>query len=455
MPKTRTLLAIPTYLGRLENSDVIFSLVHATKAGSENQWQLGLSSSSANATGFNQLYCQALDLRDKGQASHFLMLHSDIVPEIHFIDKMHEIMEKTGCDVLSAVSPIKDRLGLTSTALEQAVGDRDAEWGGPRRLTMREIMKMPPTFTAPNLLVNDGLMLVDLRKPWTDQMYFHFDDRIGMYQGKRVPQMRPEDWNWSRDARKLGATLYATREVKLTHRGQQDFPNSCAWGEMQTDAVYHCPGVPDGLLDTMDTIPGWFQPEEGATLYLQAVEGLKVAPQIVEIGSWKGRSTFVLASACKAAGKHWIGDAQDIATVHAIDPHEGDLNSEGKDLKTDKTYDEFMANMVRTGVRDHVRAKVCKSTEVNWFGGPIGLLFIDGKHDYESIATDYEHFFKWVPEGAIVAFHDYADAEPDVKRFVDEEIGEGALEHVMLTGSLRVCRVPKGSKTKPLAEMRV
>lgn len=455
MPKTSTLLAIPTYLGRLENAEVLFSLVHATKPGSENAWMPGLSNTSANCTGFNKMYCQALDLRDAGTITHFLMLHSDIVPEIYFIDKLHEIMEKVGCDVLSAVSPIKDSMGLTSTAIDQVVGDRDEDWGGPRRLTMREIMKMPPTFTDPNILVNTGLMLVDLRKPWTDKIFFHFDDRIGLYRGKRVAQMKPEDWNWSRDARKLGATLYATREVKLTHRGQQDFPNSMAWGEMETDVLYHCPGVPDGILDTMDTIPGWFDPQEGAQLYIHAKKALEVAPRMVEIGSYQGRSTFVLASAAKAVGTHWQGDTQHPIKVHAVDPHMGDLNSQGKDIAAAPSLEEFKANMERLGVQEHVTTHVCKSTEVNWYGGPIGLLFIDGKHDYESVAADFEHFIKWVPPGGYVCFHDYMDVEPDVKKFVDEEIGTGTLEHVVLTGSLRICRVPVTSKVRPLLEMRV
>lgn len=442
MAKTTTVLAIPTYLGRLENSEVVFSLLNATKPGSENAWRPAQSSTSANCTGFNKLYCEALDLRDKGEVTHFLMLHSDIVPEIYFIDKLHEVMERTGADVVSAVSPIKDRFGLTSTALEQKVGDRDDEWGGPRRLTMREIMRMPPTFTAPNLLINTGLMLVDLRKDWADKVFFHFDDRIGMYRGKRVPQMKPEDWNFSRDARKLGAKLFATREVKLTHRGQQDFPNSVAWGEMETDTLYHCPGVPDGVLDTMDTIPGWFHPEEGARLYLHAKEAVEVAPTFVEVGSWQGRSTFILASVCKEAWAKRQGEGV-CPRVHAVDPHEGNLYANGKGVKTDPSFEAFQKNMERTEVKDYVAPLVCRSRDVAWRGDPIGLLFIDGLHDYENVKADYAQFISHVPPGGIVAFHDYGPEDPDVIRFVDELVNSKQLEHVALTGTLNVCRVPK------------
>jgi hypothetical protein len=450
---TKTLVAMPTYLGRIEDASVLYSLMHATKPNSVNDWRLATGSTSANCTGFNKLYAEALDLRDAGQITHFLMLHSDIVPEIHFLDKLHEIMARLGCDVVSAVSPIKDRLGLTSTALEQRVGDRDDDWGGPRRLTMREIMKMEPTFTAPNLLVNDALMLVDLRKDWADKVWFHFDDRIGLYRGKRVPQMKPEDWNFSRDAKKLGAVLYATREVKLTHRGQQDFPNSCAWGEMETDVLYHCPGVPDGVIDTMDQIPGWFDPEEGSQLYLFARKALELSPTLVEIGSYQGRSTYMLAKAAEAKGEWCVGDTPHHAKVFAIDPHAGNLNSEGKNVKYPPSLEAFEANMQKHGVRKYITPMVNKSTEVNWFGGGIGLLFIDGMHDYESVAADFEHFIKWVVPGGYVCFHDYSNLEPDVKKFVDEEIGTGTLEHVILVGTLRVCRVVKVEK--PLAEMRV
>jgi hypothetical protein len=124
------------------------------------------------------------------------------VPERFFLDKMVDLMEKTGADVLSAVIPIKSQEGMTSTALDEPVGDMPLEWR-VKRLTMREIFeKYPPTFTTDTLLVNTGLMLVDLQKPWVfdESLVFTIRDKILRYRGQRVPAIVPEDWpaRWGR-----------------------------------------------------------------------------------------------------------------------------------------------------------------------------------------------------------------------------------------------------------------
>ena len=47
----------------------------------------------------------------------------------------------------------------------------------------------------------------------------------------------PEDWLFSRQARANGAKLFATREVKLLHRGPKSFGNMNAWGTAKTDGA--------------------------------------------------------------------------------------------------------------------------------------------------------------------------------------------------------------------------
>jgi predicted O-methyltransferase YrrM len=429
MAKTKTYLAMPTYLGRIENSEVVISIVHCRKEGSENLFQLGQCNTSANCTGFNTLWCEALDQRDKGEATHFLMLHSDIVPQVEFLDKMHEIMARTGADILSAVSPIKDSKGLTSIALDEQLGDRDFDWA-PRRLTMKEIHTMEPTFTLPNLLINTGLMLVDLRKDWTNHIWFHFDDRIAVFNGKRTPQMRPEDWNFSKDARKLGAKIWATREVTLTHHGQQSFPTAFPWGEWDTDQVYHCEGVPPGVLDTMSAIGGWFKPEEGALLYKAAEAAFKISDHVMEVGSFMGRSTSVLGAAAKRAGEQ--------KRVFAVDPHEGNC---GPEYKGYDTFETFKANMIKAGVSYQIVALRTKSENV-LCNEQLGLLFIDGLHDYENVRNDYLKFVQHVKPGGLVAFHDYEPAYPGVMKLVDEEVAAGRLKSQVKAQNLMLCQVP-------------
>jgi len=225
-------LGIPTYLDRIESSGTMFAVVHCTR---EHTVAAISSSCSANCWGFNTLWLQALDLRARG-FTHFCLLHSDIVPEDGFIDKLYEAMTRVGADVISAVVPIKDPTGLTSTAIDEPYGDMDPRWR-KRRLSMKEVFALAPTFTHPRILLNTGLMMVDMTKPWVEKVHFHFDDMIIEHKGRRMAVFSPEDWNFSMDARALGAQLWATREVSLVHVGQQRFPNSSAWGDWETDVL--------------------------------------------------------------------------------------------------------------------------------------------------------------------------------------------------------------------------
>jgi GT2 family glycosyltransferase len=152
---------------------------------------------------------------------------------------MVRLLQEHKADVLSVVIPIKNEKGLTSTALDVGIGDEDSHWR-VKRLTLTEIYNdYEPTFTHEKLLVNTGLMLVDLRKPWVENVWFAFEDKIipdpkvpGNFKAVGVS----EDWFFSRRARELGAKLYATREISVLHSGTNEFSNASAWGSLGEDA---------------------------------------------------------------------------------------------------------------------------------------------------------------------------------------------------------------------------
>lgn len=218
------LIGIPTYNGQVM-MDTLSALQGATNT---HQAVHAKSQSSLLTYAFNNLWAMALNMK----VSHFCMLHADILPEDGWLDKMMDIMITHEADVLSAIVPIKTNAGMTSTAIDDT-GDK---WR-VRRLTMHQIYDMEPTFTAPDLLINTGLMLVDMRAPWVHDMWFRFEDHIANEGGKRVAKNMPEDWLFSRDARAHGARIYATREVKLDHVGSAKFTNTVPWGAARTDNV--------------------------------------------------------------------------------------------------------------------------------------------------------------------------------------------------------------------------
>jgi MMP 1-O-methyltransferase len=132
-------------------------------------------------------------------------------------------------------------------------------------------------------------------------------------------------------------------------------------------------------------VEGWLTDEEGQALYSLAKE-CTGRGSIVEIGSFKGRSTICLAMGSRAG--HGV-------RIYAVDTHYG------------PRLEEFKQNIERAGIDDLVEPVAGRSQEVAYdFDQPIELLFIDGAHDYESVRQDFE---RWVPklvEGGVVAMHD-------------------------------------------------
>lgn len=187
---------------------------------------------------FNQAWAGVLNLRDQGvNLRYFAMIHDDIAPEPWWLDKLIGELERTGADAVSAVVPIKDEKGLTSTAVY--TGDI---WL-PRRITMREAMELPETFSAEDaggpLLLNTGLWVADITKPWADEICFDFMNRIRRTStGERVAECVPEDWLNSHRMNELGCKLMATRVVNLNHEGNMDYPNDTAWGTWDTDHTF-------------------------------------------------------------------------------------------------------------------------------------------------------------------------------------------------------------------------
>lgn len=170
------------------------------------------------------LYASALNARKDG-ITHFCLLHSDVVPDDGWLDKLVALADMYKADVMSVILPIKDGRGLTSTAIET-----EDKWH-PHRLSLKEIYDKAATFTDEKILVNSGLMLIDIRKPWAEELCFRFEDSIvkddkGMFQS----QVCPEDWLFSRDAAARGARIYATREIKAIHVGQAHYSNAFVWG---------------------------------------------------------------------------------------------------------------------------------------------------------------------------------------------------------------------------------
>lgn len=143
-------------------------------------------------------------------------------------------------------------------------------------------------------------------------------------------------------------------------------------------------------------VEGWLTDGQAVTLYRLA-KAATARGAIVEIGSWKGRSTCWLAMGSREGAG---------TTVVAIDPHTGASEQKAR-AATVWTFDEFRANLKSVGVEDMVRPIVATSSDAAAdFNEPVELIFIDGAHEYDLVKMDFELWFPKVINGGVMAFHD-------------------------------------------------
>jgi predicted O-methyltransferase YrrM len=166
----------------------------------------------------------------------------------------------------------------------------------------------------------------------------------------------------------------------------------------------------DRIKEITGKMDGWLAEGEGLLLYNLAKKCSKGV--IVEIGSWKGKSTIWLASGSKK-GKN--------ARVYAIDPHIGSPEHQKMFGKV-WTFEEFKKNIKRAGVDDIIVPMVKKSEDAaKNFSKPVGLAFIDGDHEYDMVKLDYDLWFPKLVEGGVMAFHDTI-LRPGPAKIVEEKL---------------------------------
>jgi hypothetical protein len=193
------------------------------------------------------------------------------------------------------------------------------------------------------------------------------------------------------------------------------------------------------LIAGIRNIEGWLSDAEAELLIATTLKlhDLFLSDiNIVEVGSYHGKSTVLFGTLVRACFP--------FARIYAIDTHDGKLGATDQGLKSyPPSLEKFRQNISDSGITgfvDVLNEKVCK---VKW-SQPVALLFIDGLHDYSNVAGDFSHFSAWVVPGGFVAFHDYADYFPGVKKLVHEIIQAGTYRRIQITGSLVILQKING-----------
>ena len=155
----------------------------------------------------------------------------------------------------------------------------------------------------------------------------------------------------------------------------------------------------DEVLAAVAGVEGWMSPDQARRLF-DAAAATRPGDRIVEIGSFRGRSTIVLASA-----------APDGVGIVAIDPHAGNDRGpqefDGYAAEAATDHEVFNANLAAAGVAHRVRhVRAFSDAAHAQVEGEVDVLYIDGAHRYRPARADIRDWGARVAAGGTMLIHD-------------------------------------------------
>jgi predicted O-methyltransferase YrrM len=155
----------------------------------------------------------------------------------------------------------------------------------------------------------------------------------------------------------------------------------------------------ESIWRSLAQVEGWMTHDQGRWLF-RAAGTCPPTGRVVEIGSFQGRSTIVLARG-----------APDDAEIIAIDPHAGNDRGpneiEGFADEASLDHQRFLHNLQAASVADRVRHVRHASHEAHRFvDDPIDVLYIDGAHRFRAARRDIVEWGARVRPGGIMLVHD-------------------------------------------------
>jgi hypothetical protein len=160
--------------------------------------------------------------------------------------------------------------------------------------------------------------------------------------------------------------------------------------------------VSEGLAEVLaaiEGVEGWLSEDQASRLFDRA-RAVVPGGTIVEIGSFRGRSTIVLAR----------GAPENVA-VYAIDPHGGtdrgprEIRGQREQGEADRTA--FEANLARAGASERVTyLRVESAGAIGQVTPPVDLVYVDGAHRYGPARADLAGWGGCVRPGGAMLVHD-------------------------------------------------
>ncbi|MBN3949754.1 MAG: class I SAM-dependent methyltransferase [Nostoc sp. NMS7] len=159
--------------------------------------------------------------------------------------------------------------------------------------------------------------------------------------------------------------------------------------------------------DAVESIEGFMVTGQEEYLF-NKVKSLPEDAVIVEIGSFKGRSTVAMAYAC-------IGTKRKIYSIDTWDGNDADFSER-------QFFEVWQQNVQLNGLEQYVIPLRGYSHDVlnRWDkftnSKAIDFIFIDGSHQYLDVLKDFNLSFSLVKNGGWIAFHDVVPTWPGPQR---------------------------------------
>jgi hypothetical protein len=244
----RIFLGCPTHDGRIHDGCAKFFYKNASQ---QHIVEAAVATFSLLTFNCNLLWSWALSGHEAGLADWFALIHSDVEPGPNWLDTLIAEADRHGADVMTAVIPIKNQKGFTSTAISHpsdecrpffrltmaqvrhsgfpVTFDRDLALSALRMLPGELQIKAP---TPANLLCNTGCMVCRLGGAWCDPTKVFFDEvtTFERINGLLTPIVRSEDWFFTARAAIHGAKVMATTALRIVHHGTSAYPSDQVWG---------------------------------------------------------------------------------------------------------------------------------------------------------------------------------------------------------------------------------
>ncbi|UNO42356.1 class I SAM-dependent methyltransferase [Streptomyces sp. MST-110588] len=200
------------------------------------------------------------------------------------------------------------------------------------------------------------------------------------------------------------------------------------------------------ILAAFEAAKGFMPVDEGLALYEAASAAAALGLPLVEVGTYCGRSTILLADAARAAGvtavtvDHHRGSEEQQPGWEYHDPTLVDPEAGRMD-----TLPVFRRTLHAAGLEEHVLALVGRSPQAAaLWNTPVGLVFVDGGHTDEHATADYEGWAPHLAPGGLLVIHDVfadpADGGQAPYRVYRRALESGAFTEVSAHGSLHVLR---------------